>query len=185
MTIRATSRGALLLEMLVAVGLFVVAGLAIGASVNRGLGALIQDREQTKAADLARSAMAMLEAGIETPQTLNGPVLAWQDDSSMLNGDEMAGPVTQSFDEGAIDDSGWELEVLTEPSEFDGLTIVSVTAMRLDVDSGNIGISHTLHQLMRLREEGDDVVGEIDPLMEAAERGAQRNSSLRSTRGGS
>ncbi len=177
MRARATSRGALLLEMLVAVGLFVVAGLAISGAMERGLGAMIRDREETKAADLARSAMAMLEAGIETPQTLNGPVRAWQDDSSMLEGDEQAGSVTQTFEEGAVDASGWELEVLTEPSEFEGLSLVSVTAMRLDTVSGEIAISHTLHQLVRLRDDAEDIVGEVDALMEAAERGAGRNRS--------
>ncbi len=175
MSVRTTSRGALLLEMLVALGLFVVAGLAISGAVQRGLGAMIEDRQETKAADLARSAMAMLEAGIETAQTLDGPVLAWQDDTSMLEGDDQVGPITRSFDEGAVDESGWELEVLTEPSEFEGLSVVSVTAMRVDPTTGDIAISHTLHQLVRLRDEGEDIVGEIDPLMEAAERGADRD----------
>ena len=74
-----------------------------------------------------------------------------------------------------MDESGWELEVLTEPSEFEGLSVVSITAMRVDLTTGDISISHTLHQLVRLRDDTEDIVGEIDPLMEAAERGADRD----------
>lgn len=168
MSARATARGALLLEMLVALGLFVVGGLAISAAVDRGLGALAQDREETRAADLVRSAMAQIEAGIATPQTLTGPVQAWRDDTSALQGDDEAGPSMRVFDEGATDETDWELEVLTEPSEFEGLTLVSVTAMRVDQLSGEVAFSHTLHQLVRLREGEEDIVGEVDPLMEAA-----------------
>lgn len=167
-------RGALLLEMLLALGLFVVAALTISAAVDRGSGSIIRQRDLLRAGDLARSAMARLEAGLATPETLSGAVPAWG------MGDEMEGEAIASvegiaFDEDA-DESGWEIEVEREASEFEGLSVVRVTARRVDSESGDVLVEHTLHQLVRLIEEGAEIAGEEDELAEAAREGAEREA---------
>src|SRR5437762_4748194 len=48
--------------------------------VDRAVEGMQRSRLSEKAADLARSAMAKMEAGIETAGTLNGPVRAWMAD---------------------------------------------------------------------------------------------------------
>jgi len=162
--------------MLLALGLFVTAGLTVSSALSRGLGAAAQDRQRTIASDLARSAMAQIEGGIETPQTLNGPVRAWQEESAQ--GDELdRGTQGIAFDETPPDDNGWELEITTEPSEFDGLRLASVTARRVDPESDLEIVSFTLHQLVRLSDDVPDIVGEVDPLVAEAERGARRAST--------
>ena len=59
-------RGALLLEVVLALALFVTAGIAILSMVGQSVGSLKSAREKLHAADLARSAMAKIEAGRST-----------------------------------------------------------------------------------------------------------------------
>ncbi len=163
--------GALLLEMLVALGLFVMTALAVGMSMSRGMDAIVRDREQARACDLARSAMAKIEAHLASPESLDGAV------------EEAEGADRIAFDEDAIEASGWELVVEREPSMFEGLSIVHVTARRVDPESGRVLVSATLHQLVRVRADSDeDIVGEAGDLLDAARRGADRAGSGR--RGG-
>jgi type II secretory pathway pseudopilin PulG len=158
------ARGALLLEVLLALGLFVAAGMVVLSTVAQSVRSLQVAREKETAADLARSAMAKLEAGIETATTLNGPVPVWRDEGDTAHVD--AGPVV---------DSGWELEVETAPSEFEGLTIAVVTARRTRPLLGSEGaspVSCTLRQLVRLSDRAEDKAGERDDISVEAERGA-------------
>lgn len=141
-------RGALLLEVVLALAIFVSAGIAILSLMGGALDSLGALRERVRAADLARSAMARIEAGIADPIALNGPVRAWED--------EEGGPGVDMSPRG----SGWELAIETEPSEFAGLTRVSVTARRTAERSLPTGAaSYTLHQLVRLSGKGEDTAG--------------------------
>ncbi|MCB9844408.1 MAG: hypothetical protein H6811_00260 [Phycisphaeraceae bacterium] len=166
MTGRQGRVGAVLLELVLALGLFIIAGLSVTAAVGLAQDSYLRSRDELRAADLARSAMARLECGLASATTLTGPVAAWSDAADWLEGDALVGPEGAdriAFDESLPPPTEWELEVLTEPSEFEGLTLVSVTARRVVEDE--IIIEHTLHQLARLGEEDADIAGEqIDAL---------------------
>lgn len=155
------ARGALLLESLLALAIFAMAGIAILTLVGQGARSVELTRERLRALDLARSAMARLEAGIDTPETLHGPVAPW--------GDEAGG----AFADAPPRETGWELRIETTRSEFDGLTMVTVTAQRAGAEEGGPG-SVTLRQLVRLAEQERDELGEEDELMELIEEEARR-----------
>ena len=131
-------RGALLLEVMLALALFVIGGLAVLAIVDRAIGAERRMRDAEHGAMLARSAMARIEAGLAGPQSLNGPVR--EADGEGAEGS--AGPTA---------DRGWELEISTEPSSVRGLTLVRVTALRRPVgNDAAVVASYTLSQFVRL-----------------------------------
>lgn len=145
-------RAALLLEVILSLALFVGTALMILAILGRALDALEEARLRQTACDLARSAMSRIEAGIASPESLNGPAHLF-DEPLNAPGDDV--PV----------ESGWELIVETEPSPFDGLTLVTVTARRVqdptgphtadDPDQGQHRAgTYTLRQLVRLDELG-------------------------------
>lgn len=114
-------RGALLLEALVALAIFVAAGLAILSVMRQGSSDARAWRERMHALDLARSALSQIEAGIATSEQLNGPVPAWEDE------EETTGAAFEDF---APAPSGWRLEVRTEPGGVGGATLVTVRAYR-------------------------------------------------------
>jgi hypothetical protein len=173
-----TRRGALLLETMLALAIFVMAGTAVLSLVDGSLTSLNHARLSEQAADQARTAMAKIEAGIATPQTLNGPAHTWLQDAAE-RGD--AGPTI--FDEDA-EPSHWELGIDTEPSQFAGLTTVTVTASRRSRGEGVLA-TYTLRQLVRLRSKGEDQAGEADPLVGAARKGALEEQRRGPRSGGS
>lgn len=139
---RARCRGGVLLEVVAALAIFIGASLAVMACVDRAAEGLDRARGLQRAADLARSAMSQLEAGLGTAPTLSGPVPV--SEGSGGNG------VPYSGGEAADGESGWELEVQTEPSEFAGLTKVSITALRRRSGAGPAVYTYTLTQLVRM-----------------------------------
>jgi type II secretory pathway pseudopilin PulG len=172
----ARSRGALLLEIMLAIAIFVMSGTAILTLVSQTVGSMERARLAEKAADLARSAMAKMEAGIGTPRTLNGPVRAWPGDDQ---GVETSGGADKPVKGGGVldaagTDSLWELKIDTEPSQFTGLTKVTVTAVKhVAPDSDRVEASYTLRQLVRLSSKGEERAGTEDDLADQARRGAQ------------
>jgi len=122
-------RAALLLEVLLALALFVMTALAILSIVRDAVGRLESARERLEAADLARSAMAAIEAGLYRPAALNGPVpvegLFAEDDQ-----DSGAVPASSPIGEAGADRPSWTLEIDTQPSEFPGLSLVTVSVLR-------------------------------------------------------
>lgn len=153
---------------MLALALVTVVGLLVLGAISRSTDALRAARERQVAVDLARSAMAKLEAGIESTTTLNGPVKAWSEGMNLA----------EVSDEG--DDTRWELIVETEPTTFPGLTYVTITARRertnvasVDANEG-AGESYTLRQLVRLGEEAEEGIGEKDDIMIEAERARGR-----------
>ncbi len=167
-------RGALLLEAILAVSIFVMAGLAISGAVSGSVDSLARSRDDLRAADLARSVMAKLEAGAANLRDLSGPVPLWEDDEAAREGD------STEFEGGFADaparPSLWEVEIETEPSEFAGLTRVSVRAFRWGAEGpgSDVAVEYRLHQLVRLSETGEDRAGAEDALSEAARRGEER-----------
>lgn len=145
----------MLLEAVLALAVFVIAGGAILNLVRQTMTGLDQSRLTARAADLARSTMAKIEAGIDTPQTLNGPLERQPGEESMR--------------------SGWELRIDTEPSQFRGLTRVTVEAVKLGEGSKeSVQAQYKLVQLVRLSGKGEDKAGEQDSLADKAKQGLSR-----------
>jgi hypothetical protein len=142
----AWTRGIVLLETVLAVALFVMAGTAILVLENGSVSEVAHTRELEQARDLACSAVARLECGLDTARTLSGPVKAEKG---------IATPPGQ-----------WDLKVESEPSQFAGLTKVSVTARKMagGKDSEASVASYTLRQLVRIGTPAEDQPGEADPL---------------------
>lgn len=167
MTRRRENAGAILLEVLLSIALFTMASLVIYGSVRQGAAALERSMLRVQAADLARSAMSKLEAGIETPTSLAGPAVRWTDPSAV--------------ESGAWDDEGkslWELEVDVTPSPFEGLSVVRVVAIRYaSAESSARAATYELHQLVRLGSEAEDVAGEAGDLLDAARRGMDEGAA--------
>jgi len=170
-------RGAILLEVILSLSLFVMGGMAILGAISQAVRGLEVTSSKQRAADLARSAMARLEAGIVTAESLEGPVPPWTD-PSQDSGFSFEG---EDASWGAMDPSqeptGWELEVDVEPSPFPGLTLVHIRAVkRPSPESERIEADYTLHQLVRLGALGADEAGEEDELMDEARRGAEEEA---------
>jgi type II secretory pathway pseudopilin PulG len=163
-------RGALLLETMLALAIFVIAAAAVLSLVDGSVTSLRRATMNEQAADLARTAMAKLEAGIATPQGLDGPVYPWLHEAAE-RGD--AGPA--AFDEDA-QPTGWVLEVDTTPSQFTGLTRVTVRAVRRTGDDRELA-SYTLRQTVRLGSKGEDKAGEADALLDAISGGPSRGAT--------
>lgn len=137
-----TRRGAILLELLLAVVLFAMAGLAIHGALDRALDRSVSTSERLRAADLAWSALSLIETGAFQPETLDGPI-------------DGVSPLWFGPDPGAavsVDEvgpwSGWELHVETEPSRFRGHTLVSVGVVRVSGSSERLW--YTARQLVRV-----------------------------------
>jgi hypothetical protein len=179
-TMPAWRPGALLLETMLALAIFIMAAAAILTMVDQSLTGLGRSRLSEQAVDVARTAMAKIEAGIATPQSLHGPVRPWLEEAAQ-RGD---GAGSSVYDEGA-GPTPWELQIGTEPSQFAGLTRVTVTAIRRDDRRGDaVAAMYTLRQLVRLGSKGEDQAGEEDPLIEAARRGLNERNRSRGTSGG-
>ncbi|MFI4898232.1 MAG: hypothetical protein ACIARR_10440 [Phycisphaerales bacterium JB059] len=164
---RRAPHGALLLEALVSLAILVTMSMAITSIVRDSGERLIRAADLAVAEDLARSALAQIEAGIASPESLAGPVPAWDPAQAMAETEDTGGP--RSSDEIELSDStgepsGWSLEIESQLSPFTGLTLVSVRAHRDDAP----GVGVTLHQLLRLRDDGPEGVGEVDEITEQA-----------------
>jgi hypothetical protein len=164
-------RGALLLEGMLALAIFVMMAIAILTMLERTTAGLRQTRDAARAADLARSAMAMLESGLATPRMLNGPVRSWVEAAERA--DPMAfgfGPTPRPHE------APWEIQIEIDPSPFEGLTHVSVHAYRrAGRNADQYVASYRLRQLVRLSGAADDEAGGQDALMEEARRGERDN----------
>lgn len=153
-------RGSLLIEVVLALAIFVIAGGAIANLLSQSMLGVDRSRDLARAADIARSAMAKMEAGIETPQTLNGPL--------------------ERGEEGAdLTGRGWELDIETDASQFRGLTRVTVTALKRSSSGAAIETSYKLVQLVRLGSKGEDSAGQEDAISERARRGMERAPARR------
>lgn len=157
-------RGSVLLEVIASIALIVMCGVTILGAIGQASHSFNVMRERSTAADLTRSAMARLEAGIASTTSLHGPVERWelQEDSDA----EAMGDVASAQSTAVMEDTGWELEVDVYPSQFPDLSVVTISAVR--VPSGLVGerrVLHTLTQLVRLGSLEEDIAGEADALL--------------------
>lgn len=141
-----TRRGAILLEMLLAVVIFAMAGLAIYGALDRAVDGSVATREKLRGADLAWSAIALVESGAARPETLDGPIT---ERSPLWNGPD---PGAGLGDGESSAWSGWELRVQTEPGRFAGTTVVAVTALRREGERELLW--YTARQLVRVDAGG-------------------------------
>ena len=153
-------RGAILLEILLSMTLFLLMSLAIMTAMGQGRRSLEGTLLLQQAADHARTAMARIEAGLDEPARMSGPIEPWSDEDVALTD--------------APDETGWMLEVDTSPSQFTGLTLFEVVAYREDLVTGDRDASFSLKQLVRLSDFASDTVGEDDAII-----GASRSSGGR------
>lgn len=176
MTPKAAPRGALLLEVMLSLALFVSAGIAILVLVHQSMMDVQRTQQARQAASIARSAMARIESGIDDPQTLAGPVRVWDGRDDALGANAFNDPGFDDAMLGTLEsdvDPLWELEVESNPSQFEGLNTVRVRALRRAVPGGDrITASYTLYQLVRLTTREEDVAGEDGRLLDEALRGA-------------
>jgi len=154
------ARGAILLEVMLALGLF-VGSAAFCLAVTRSLFAALDraDRRQF-AVDLARSRLAELEAGMVNLQELRGEwrggVGSREDDVDL----EARAPVR-----------AWQIEVTTSLSEYRGLSLIELTVTEVQPGTGaasDDGVRYTLRQLIALREQ-DAEDYQVDDMMEGLE----------------
>lgn len=157
--------GSVLIEVLVAVAILVGSGTAIMAAADRGERLLRTSREQARAADLARSVLAAIEAGLVTPQNAPQAVRSGLGTAAWLALDADAGlpEVAES--------PAWRAEVEVEPTEHAGLARVTVKVW--GAGEAQEQPTFVLAQVVRVLAEGEDKAGE-SLLPQAGERGGGR-----------
>ena len=140
-------RGAILLETLIALALFLAAsGFALGA-MRTALARLERSVLEGIAIDLAQSKLAELEAGISDLADLRdgGGAL---DRVGSIDVEDLA-PNAVPYGE------RWELEVDSEPSEYDGLSLVTITIREVPDDTEQLDLFEvSVSQLIPLRDDG-------------------------------
>ena len=170
-------RGAILLEMVIAVAILVMASLAISASLRDALSSLQRSQDEARAGDIARSAIARLEAGMARPELLSGPLTAWEGEADRFEGDPLVDALAFSQPDGIAVDDDWFVTVETEATSFRQLTSVTVIVERVD-ESGEPIVQRRLTQFVRLRDGAEDTIGGEGELSELADeaRSAGRGS---------
>ncbi len=122
-----TRRAVLLLEILLSLAVLAAGMLAVGAAIGRTSDTIVDSDERVRAADAAWSAIALIEAGIATPESLNG---------------------TGGSEERAEWEPSWDVRIDTRRSEHAGLTLVVAEVRHRDAD-GDRPV-YTARQLVRL-----------------------------------
>lgn len=178
---RRKRRGGVLLEVVIALGLFVAAGVFALGSMRSAASAMTRSAREAIAMDLARSKLAELEAGVITLAELREREGVLDTVGSMSFDDEEAGTTWRGRE--------WIVEIETERTEFAGLTLVELTVREADAGfGGGMGsagaggaegmagwgdeyavspdepIEVTVRQLIRLREDEADEFEEDDLL---------------------
>lgn len=157
---RPRRQGAMLLEVMLAIGLF-VGSAAFCLGVTKSLFAALDRADRRRmAVDLARSKLAELEAGLITLQDLRG---------------EWSGGVGSHPDDveiaAAAPGSRWAFDAVTSRTEYRGLSLVELTVTEVppegEAESDDTA-SFTLRQLMALREQ-DPEAYEADEMLEGLE----------------
>ncbi len=156
-------RGAMLLEVMLAVGLF-VGSASFCLAVTKSLFASLQRADRRHfAVDLARSKLAELEAGLVNVQELRG---------------EWSGAVGSRPEDDDLDSvpvTVWEIDITTTRSEYGGLSLIELTVREVSLETDadrDDAVSFTLRRLIALREpdpeayETDELLDGLDGLEE-------------------
>jgi type II secretory pathway pseudopilin PulG len=132
-----TRRGAILLEAIISVAIFVAAAITLIGILSQSSAVASRARDEQIASDLCRSALVELALGVRTPESLIGPVRPPDEDTGIFEDAKPADPV-------------WELAISTEPSQFPGLIRVAVEAVKV----GPRGDRRTIATLRQLVPSG-------------------------------
>jgi len=141
---------------MLAIGLFVGAAAFCLGVTSSLFSALERADHRRLAIDLAGSKLAELEAGLITVQDLRG---------------EWSGGVGSRPDDvdraGTAGGSSWEIDAVTTPTEYRGLSLIELTITEVPAGGGVEGhvVSFTLRQLVALREQ-DPEAYEVDEMLE-------------------
>ena len=116
-------RGAILLEAVIALAIFLAVAAFVLAASRRSLGVARAAALEARSTDLARSALAAIDAGLVPTAALDGgdgllEAIGWLDP-------EDAAADAAGFDAGR---GRWSVEVTMDPSGFAGLTMAEVVA---------------------------------------------------------
>ncbi len=133
------ARGFLLLEVMLAVTLSVLAGVAGFALLARLSDRVTRSQDTLVASDIACSALAMIESGVATAENLHGSV---QTDVIAL---EDAGSGT------LVRDPSFTLEIDTAPTQWTGLVQVDVRVLRVEDESEVYAVSQLIRSEGGLR----------------------------------
>ena len=131
--------GLLLLELVIALAVFVAIGTVIFATVRQALLSIESTRDLLRADDFASSVLALLESSIETAESMNGPLPEWSDAEGYFGG-AVTGGAAMGF-ASALEE--WEVEIDTAPAGVAGFTSVTVTVRRADRE-GIVAIRESL-----------------------------------------
>lgn len=158
-------RASIMLELMIALALFVMGALAIMGAIGDGARTLRRLRTEEAAHDLARSAVAALESGLARPETIQ----------QMVHQPRGAAPyIAAEPDEGDADDNpdaAWRIEAQTEQAPIDGLALVKISVFE---GEGSESTLATLRQYVRLLPGEEDQAGKQDDLSKAARQSGMK-----------
>ncbi len=120
--------GLLLLEMVIALAIFVTVGTLILSNIRQALLSTSYAKDIVRAQDFAASIIAMIETEMDTPENLNGPLPEWDPDEGYFGG-ALASASAMGF--GATGEN-WIVEIETAPAGVPGFTSIIVTVSRED-----------------------------------------------------
>ncbi|MGD9688981.1 MAG: hypothetical protein AB7K52_01495 [Phycisphaerales bacterium] len=173
-TARERRWGLVLLEAALAVVIFALAATIVYSVLRDGVEAQGHARQRERLVDLARSAMALIESGAASAESLNGPVRAWPE--------SLAAPIEPRENAGT---SRYELSVQTQPWGTAGLVLIEIRATwrgagiaqasdEPDAGGGATGTaSYTLKQLVRAGRPESAGAAAGDAALEGAGEGGQ------------
>jgi len=157
--------GALLLELLIALTIFVAAGLTVLAVIRQSVGDARAVDLQLRAQDLVFSAAARIASGVSTPEQEHGPVPVWSDDEA--NG---------GFDDRPPPSSGWSIRVETSRSGFGDAGLIRISALRGEGEERQaVAIASTVLIARTGRVREDDALPE-DETFRAIDRIQERTA---------
>lgn len=140
-------RGFVLLDLVLALAMFVVGGLAVLSQLDFGARRIIDAEQRMGAVGVARTALGLLETGAMSDRELSGPAGSW------------ATPPSEAGGPGSIEPGEWMCEVEIEPSAWPELTLATVRVRRLPPGAeGGMGepgpVLATLRQLVPMAPAG-------------------------------
>lgn len=112
-------RGALLLELLISLAIFVAASLTVLSMVRQTVADARAIDDRLHARDLAYSSAARLIAGVSTVERESGPAPEWRA--------EMEGEIVEDL---PPEESEWEISIESSRAGFGDLSLLRITASR-------------------------------------------------------
>ncbi|MEM7623145.1 MAG: hypothetical protein AAF235_08055 [Planctomycetota bacterium] len=173
-----TRRAGVLLEVLLALAVFVGASLTLTRVLSLTLSAMRTAADEQRATDIARTALSLIEIGAARPETLDGPadpmLLGSPESASGTGfgsslgsdlgsdlgsglgsglGSDLGGVTPAGIGQPMLGESGWDVSFETERSAYPGLTLLAVTVSSAEGSPRPVTV--TLFELVRLGDAAD------------------------------